>query len=67
MYLGIDEGDSLWRWESFFEEVESFIVSAERRYEHADEQYAQLVVERMQTAIRSIRESGIIYTVLTSY
>ena len=55
VYLGMAEGNSLWRWESFFEEVESFIVSAERRYEHANEQYAQFVVERMQTVIRSIR------------
>jgi len=56
VYLGMAEGNSLWRWESFFEEVESFIVSAEKRYEHANEQYAQFVVERMQTVIRSIRE-----------
>jgi len=55
VYLGMAEGNSLWRWESFFEEVESFIVCAEKRYEHANEQYAQFVVERMQTVIRSIR------------
>jgi len=49
------EGNSLWRWESFFEEVESFIVCTERWYEHANEQCAQFVVERMQTVIRSIQ------------
>ena len=42
------------RWETFFEEVESFIRSSQRQQKSASIEYAQFVLEKYELIIRNL-------------
>lgn len=45
---------SLWGWESFLEELESFLTAANREFGSASPQYAQFVLERLEVALQAL-------------
>ena len=51
----MDEGEqSVWGWEQFFEEMESFIRTAHRGFESSSPQFAEYVVERLRIIIQAL-------------
>ena len=44
----------LWGWESFFDEISSFVQSAHRQYGVANEGFSQYVIERTRTCIANV-------------
>ena len=44
----------LWGWESFFDEINSFVQSADRQYGAANEGFSQYVIERTRICILNV-------------
>ena len=55
LVLSEEQERVLWRWTSFFEELEVFIRASERQYGHASEAYASYVLERMEIVLSNLQ------------
>jgi len=47
-------GHEVWGWETFFEEVGTFLRDAGRRFGNCTEEYAHYVVERLELCVQNI-------------
>lgn len=55
MAYDVDEAEySVWGWESFFSELESFLRRANREIGSASYQYAEFVLERLSTCVHTL-------------
>ena len=45
---------SLWGWERFFEELETFLTTANREIGYASPEYAQFVLERLEFCVHAL-------------
>ena len=56
--LGVTLSDNdeylLWGWERFFTELSTFLHTAERQRETANEAYSEYVLQRLQTSLLSL-------------
>ena len=49
-----DMDDAVWRWESFFLQLRSFLETSSREIETASEDYSYFVLERLHIAVRNL-------------
>ncbi len=49
-----DEEFSLWGWESFFDELEVFVINCNREFGSCSYEYAEFVVGRLETCVQVV-------------